>query len=219
MIDDDDVLFLKATKTHLSPPENPDSLIYRYFARARYWGQRLHFRRFCMPNKPGTPQKRKASPSRKGGSSSTKKKRGSNSVVKGFGWKQQKACVVCNHFRAKKQCIFQKCRRCCGKDGSKRCPYHHEEYEEEKRILALANSNRTVSASGIGEKDAHDDALCPPIPDGVFHEKAFKNIGDTACIFHLNSLFINEKNEWIENQERKYLRNLKRLGRKKQSEE
>ena len=104
------------------------------------------FRRICMPNKPGTPQKRKASsPSPNGDGSSSKKKRGS--AVKGFGWKQQKACVVCNHFRAKKQCIFQKCRRCCGKDGSKRCPYHHEEYEEEKRILALANSNRTVSAS------------------------------------------------------------------------
>ena len=140
-----------------------------------------------MPNKPGTPQKRKASsPSRNGGGSSSKKKRGS--AVKGFGWKQQKACVVCNHFRAKKQCIFQKCRRCCGKDGTKRCPYHHEEYEEEKRILALANSNRTVSASGKGENGAEDDDLCPPIPGGVFHEKAFKNIGDTACIFHLNSL-------------------------------
>lgn len=172
-----------------------------------------------MTNKARTPRKRKASPTRNGGGSSSKKKRGPGSVVKGFGWKQQKACVVCNHFRAKKQCIFQKCRRCCGKDGSKRCSYHHKEYEEEKRILALANSNRTVSASGIDEKGTEEDDLCPAIPNGVFHEKAFKNIGDTACIFHLNSMFINEKNEWIENQERKYLRNLKRLERKKESKE
>ena len=144
--------------------------------------------------------------------------------IKGFGWKEQDACIVCKHFRAKKQCIHNKCRRCCGKDGTTRCPYHHEEYEEERRIIELANNNRNNillnnsknkknSGNQYMTKHAKLD-IFQPIPRGMFHEKSFKNIGDTACIFNINTMFINEKNDWLENQERKYLRNLKFNNRK-----
>jgi hypothetical protein len=121
-------------------------------------------------------------------------------------------CVICNHFQAKKECTMNKCRRCCGKNGTKRCEYHHSQYEEEKQIIELANSNRNNilkhGDSCNNNTDLESD-IFQPISSDMYHEKSFKNIGDTACIFNINTMFINEKNDWLENQERKYLRNLK----------
>eukprot|EP00943_MAST-04B_sp_MAST-4B-sp1_P003003 g3003.t1 len=123
-----------------------------------------------------------------------------------------RACIVCNHFQAKRECTFDKCRRCCGKNGTKRCEYHHNQYEEEKQIIELANSNRNnilKHGRSCNGDDGLEGNIFQAISSDMYHEKSFKNIGDTACIFNINTMFINEKNDWLENQERKYLRNLK----------
>ena len=99
-----------------------------------------------------------------------------------------------------KQCSFKNADVVAEKTALNTVSYHHEEYEEEKRILALANSNRTVSASER-RKMVPRTMIYAPNTGWSFSRESVQKSSDTACIFHLNSLFINEKNEWIENQE------------------
>ena len=103
-----------------------------------------------------------------------------------FGDKRQ-PCVTCNHFAAKTNCNFNKCKRCCGKDGSEWCIYHEVVYKAERKILLakLQNDNRLERPE---QHVAYDD----------FAEGTISFVGDTCVIFSIgNFLCIPEVQKWL----------------------
>ena len=85
-------------------------------------------------------------------------------------------CVACNHFTAKKGCSYQKCRRCCGKNGTTRCAVHQEVYEKEQRIINAKLSEETKQE-------------LEPVGPGQFRETAFARICDTVVLFSSKCYF------------------------------
>jgi hypothetical protein len=96
-------------------------------------------------------------------------------------------CITCNHFAAKAGCLFRECRRCCGKNGRRRCPVHEAVYQKERRIL-LAKLRLTHKVEDLLQNISGKD----------FTEGTFSYAGDSCVIFTIGTYFcIPEVQKWI----------------------
>ena len=100
---------------------------------------------------------------------------------------KRRACITCRHFVAKTNCIFHKCKRCCGKHGSQRCNIHDTIYRRERRIL-LTKLQSKNSLKSTRRK----------LPSNEFADGTLSYLGDSCVIFVVgNFLCIPEVRKWL----------------------